>query len=111
MTELQQLRVSFREALSTIERAIQEEDPEEARVLAIVAANYILDTRRPVLMQRSTCLSPTCRRVITEADPIFAGYCSTVCREANHARISRSVFAKFDDGRSTNATFGDGGYR
>lgn len=83
MTQVQQMRMGLRVAHTALERAMSTTDAEEMRVLAIQAANRILEssTPKPIEVVRSRCPNPVCNRIITEADPIFEGFCSTMCRE------------------------------
>ena len=83
MTQVQQMRMGLRVAQTSLERAMSSTDADEMAALAIQAANRILESSslRPVEVQRSRCPNPVCNRIITEADPIFAGFCSTMCRE------------------------------
>jgi hypothetical protein len=98
LTEIQQFRTGVRAALSDLEIAMSLDDIDEAHAFAIRAANGLLQSSepKPVAAQRSYCANPVCRRLITENDPIFAGHCSTICRESFNVRVKQTVHEKFE---------------
>lgn len=100
MTDLKQFRTGIRAALVSLEDAMRSEDIDEAQAYAIQGANAILlsSRPRPVAIQRSYCANPVCGRLITENDPIFAGHCSTMCRESFNNRVLMAVRAKYARG-------------
>lgn len=83
---------AFRQSLSIarakIEAAKHEPNDIEARNLAAEGYLYLntaLQVFQPIEFQ-SRCQSETCNRIIRDHDPLFGGFCSTICREASLLR-------------------------
>lgn len=89
MTQIQLLRMGLRVAADTLERAMDCTDVDEMEALALQAMNRILDSSKPkpVAVSRQRCANAVCGRLITECDPIFGGYCSTMCREGSRRGV------------------------
>jgi hypothetical protein len=94
MTAIQQMRMGLRVASFTLEDALSETDLAEMARLAVQAANRILESSRLPRPEPEPqyCPNHHCGRRITDRDPIFAGFCSTKCRESFNMR--RSVTAE-----------------
>lgn len=100
MSEIWKLRVELKFAQERLQRAVSSEELSDMKFFATAAASRIqrgLSMTEPHA-SADRCPNPVCNRVILDRDPIFAGFCSTMCREGS---LAGSRIATSQEVRST----------